>query len=85
GFARGNRSLFGLFWWLARPLLKSPAQGAATPLFLATSPEVEGASGGYYSRSARIEPSAQARDEALQERVWAMSLAQLGYAADPTR
>ena len=60
----------------------SPEQGAATSIYLATSPEVEGVSGRYFAKCNPIDPSTAARDVALQERLWAFSLAQL-HRTDP--
>ena len=40
-------------WWLygmISPFLSSPEQGARTTVFLASSPAVEGVSGGYYEK-----------------------------------
>ena len=40
---------FGLIGGLVRPMLKSPAQGAQTSIYLASSPAVEGVSGRFFS------------------------------------
>src|SRR5580704_12802981 len=58
---------------LARPFMLSPRRGARTVVYLATSPEVAGASGGYYVKSQRREPSPAARDDALARRLWQLS------------
>jgi NAD(P)-dependent dehydrogenase (short-subunit alcohol dehydrogenase family) len=49
---------------------KTIPQGAATQVFVATHPAVEGATGAYFSDCATKEPSAQAQDEALAARLW---------------
>jgi retinol dehydrogenase-14 len=46
-----------------RFLMVSPAEGGARLTYLATSPEVEGRSGGYYEKDRIKEPSALAQDE----------------------
>ncbi|KQP41010.1 short-chain dehydrogenase [Methylobacterium sp. Leaf104] len=78
GFASGTGGWFGLGWRLVRPFLSKPEDGAATSLYLATSREVDGVSGLYFDRCRAVAPSALGRDTALQERVWAYSLGQLG-------
>lgn len=63
--------------WFARPVLAvakrllmvSPATGGARLAYLATSPEVEGRSGGYYEQDRLREPADLARDDALAERL----------------
>jgi NAD(P)-dependent dehydrogenase (short-subunit alcohol dehydrogenase family) len=66
--------------WYLRPLLAtaklfmlSAAQGAATIVYLAASPEVEGRTGGYYEKNKLVEPSPLARDEQLAARLWDVS------------
>lgn len=51
----------------------SPAKGAATSLFLATSPAVEGKTGGYYVKSRLASPKKESFDTNLQEKVWTIS------------
>jgi retinol dehydrogenase-12 len=58
---------------LARPFMLSPQRGAATIVYLATSPEVAGATGGYYVKSRPREPSPAARDDAAARRLWQLS------------
>jgi len=62
-----------LFFALARPFLLTPAQGADTAVWLATSPEVEGESGGYWVRRRRVEPAPAARDDAAARALWDLS------------
>ncbi len=58
---------------LARPFMLSPQRGARTIIYLATSPEVAGASGGYYVKSQQRQPSPAARDDATGRRLWQLS------------
>jgi hypothetical protein len=58
---------------LARPFMTSPRRGAAPIVYLATSPQVAGATGGYYARSQQREPSPAARDAATARRLWQLS------------
>ena len=46
------------------------AEGAETIVFLATSPDVEGKSGGYYEKKRRVDTAPLAGDRALAERFW---------------
>jgi NAD(P)-dependent dehydrogenase (short-subunit alcohol dehydrogenase family) len=65
--------------WTARlfPFIKrfaiSPAQGADTIVYLASSPEVEGVSGEYFAKRRVKAPSPAARDDAAAAKLWAMS------------
>jgi NAD(P)-dependent dehydrogenase (short-subunit alcohol dehydrogenase family) len=65
--------------WTARlfPFIKrfaiSPAQGADTIVYLASSPEVEGVSGEYFAKRRVKAPSPAARDGAAAAKLWAMS------------
>lgn len=57
----------------ARPFLATPERGASVVLYLATSPDMAGETGGYYVRNQRREPSAAARDDAAARRLWQIS------------
>jgi len=56
-----------------RPFMRSPRRGARSSIYLATSPEVEGESGGYYRDCQRIQPSAAARCPEAAARLWSES------------
>jgi retinol dehydrogenase 12 len=51
----------------------SPRRGADTIVYLATSPDVKGQTGGYYVKRRLREPSAAARDNASARRLWQLS------------
>lgn len=51
----------------------TPERGARTVLYLATSPEVEGVSGGYFANNAPARPSSAALDEAAARLLWRFS------------
>lgn len=64
------------FAWLARlgrPFLLTNEQGAATTIYLASSPDVEGKTGGYYRKGRSAKPSRAARDAAAAARLWEVS------------
>jgi retinol dehydrogenase-12 len=73
GFGREARPLMRLGITIVRPLLLSPERGADTIVYLASSPDVAGQSGGYYVKRRRREPSAAARDDAAGRRLWEIS------------
>lgn len=51
----------------------SVEEGAKTPIFLASSPEVEGRSGGYYVKNKEVQPASAAQDDQAAERLWQIS------------
>jgi NAD(P)-dependent dehydrogenase (short-subunit alcohol dehydrogenase family) len=65
--------LMGLGNRLIRPFEISPSLGAKTSVYLATSPEVEGETGGYWVRRKRGHMSRQARSNAQAQRLWSES------------
>ncbi len=71
-FVRGLWSLFA----------RSPEKGAATPVWLATSPDVEGLTGHYFMdrKEARSSPESQKRE--AQARLWAVSARMTGLPED---
>jgi len=48
-------------------------EGAQTPVYLATSPEVENVTGKYFSRMLEKPTSNLAQDKALQKKFWKVS------------
>ena len=59
----------------------SPAVGARTIVYLATSPEVEGVTGHYFSQQRAIPSSQASHDVAAAKRLWAVSDALTGLSA----
>ena len=53
--------------------LKSPARGAETGVYLATSPEVEGVTGKYFVNKHPARSNRQSYDKAAAERLWQIS------------
>ena len=66
GFVRG-------VFKIAQVFARRPQAGADCAVFLATSPEVAGLTGGYWVDRKRVQPSAAARDDADGRRLWAAS------------
>lgn len=58
--------------------MSGPAEGAATSVHLASAPELEAVTGGYFIKCQLAEPSPAAQDDAAAARLWAQSLALTG-------
>jgi NAD(P)-dependent dehydrogenase (short-subunit alcohol dehydrogenase family) len=75
-FGRGG-DLGGLYGWgikyLAGPFAISPERGARTTIYLASSPEVGGVTGGYFYKCKPAVPSRVAQDDAAARRLWDVS------------
>jgi retinol dehydrogenase-14 len=77
--------------WFAQPVLAAlkrwrmepPEVGGSRLAYLATSPEVEGETGGYYDRNRMREPSELARDDVLAEQLYVASARLTGLDATP--
>lgn len=66
-----NRGLIGFGFGVAKRLMAlNPQEGAATSVYLASSPDVEGKTGGYYEKCALATPARPARDDAAARRLW---------------
>ena len=78
GFGQGNAGPFPVMLKLAAPFLLSPAKGALTSIYLASSPEVEGVTGKYFAKCKPVRSAPNTYDVALQEKLWAVSLQQVG-------
>lgn len=63
---------------LARPVFKSPEQGARPSIHLASAPDLAGVTGQYYRGTRAAYPSRQARDDRLAQRLWDVSLELVG-------
>jgi NAD(P)-dependent dehydrogenase (short-subunit alcohol dehydrogenase family) len=64
-----------------RPWARTPERGAETLVFLATAPEVEGRSGGYWLDCRPHEPHPNARCEATAAELWRVSAELTGLSA----
>jgi retinol dehydrogenase-14 len=65
---------------LARRFMKSPEQGAQTPILLASSPEIEGLSGTYFANGKPKEANKLAYDTDAAARLWRVSAELVGLA-----
>jgi NAD(P)-dependent dehydrogenase (short-subunit alcohol dehydrogenase family) len=73
GFGSNNKGLLKTVFGLAKPLLLTPEKGADTLVWLASAPEAEQFSGGYFVRRRLTQPSAGGRDDAAAARLWQVS------------
>jgi len=81
-FAKNNGKLIAALVSLITPLVaRSPAKGAETSVYLASSPSVEGITGKYFYDSHIIPPAPQATDMVVARKLWDVS-AQMAHLAD---
>jgi NAD(P)-dependent dehydrogenase (short-subunit alcohol dehydrogenase family) len=75
GFGRSDhaRGIDRVAMIVGAPFLRSAKSGSKTIVYLASSPDVAGATGGYYVRRKLHRPSKRARDQAAASRVWVAS------------
>ncbi|NRA07980.1 MAG: SDR family oxidoreductase [Myxococcales bacterium] len=66
GWAKALTRTLGLFF-------NSPEKGAATSLFVATAPELEGVTGRYFARCRETSTSAAGQDDDAAARLWELS------------
>lgn len=74
--------LLGIGIRVARPFMISPERGARTPLFVATSPDIEGITGEYFSKSEVTKSSKESYDESISEKLWDLSVKLSGLGRD---
>ena len=84
GYGRDGdtRGLFAFGIKLIKPFILSPEQGAATSVYLASSPAVTDVTGRYFVKCRAREPSAAARDADAARRLWDVSEALVGSVPD---
>jgi retinol dehydrogenase-14 len=79
GVVRTNFGAEDQAWYFAvisrvlRPLLKTPAQGAQTPIYLAASPDVGGVTGQFFANRKPKTANKVAYDTAMTARLWQVS------------
>jgi NAD(P)-dependent dehydrogenase (short-subunit alcohol dehydrogenase family) len=69
-FGQSSGGFAGLLIPLIRPFFITPEKGADTLVYLASSPDVEKTTGGYFVKRKLTEPSAAARDDVAAKRLW---------------
>jgi NAD(P)-dependent dehydrogenase (short-subunit alcohol dehydrogenase family) len=74
GFAKNNGKVIAALVSIFAPLLaRSPAKGAQTSVYLASSPALEGVTGKYFFNSRVVPAAPQASDMALAKKLWEAS------------
>ena len=73
GFGQTYGGAMSLLVKIGRPFLLTPEQGARTSIYLASSPEVEGVTGKYFSKSRPVRSNGLSYCQPAQEKLWALS------------
>ncbi len=68
-----SKGIYRLGWALMRPFMMSPADGAKTTIYLASSPEVETLTGEYFDKCKSKPASAKALNEETARHLWDLS------------
>jgi retinol dehydrogenase-14 len=71
--AEDQAAYFAIMIGVARLVMKTPAQGAVTSIYLASSPQVEGVTGRYYANRKPKTSSKASYDTAAAARLWQAS------------
>jgi len=71
--AEDQAAFFTILSPLIRPFLKTTAQGAATSIYLASSPQVEGVTGQYFADGKPKQSSKSSYDTGVARRLWKVS------------
>jgi retinol dehydrogenase 14 len=79
--AEDQAAHFAIMIRVARPFMKTPAQGALTPIYLASSPQVEGVTGQYFVNRKPKTSSKASYDTAAAARLWQASASLAGLTA----
>jgi NAD(P)-dependent dehydrogenase (short-subunit alcohol dehydrogenase family) len=66
---------------LLRPFFLTPTRGADTSIYLASSPDVEGVSGGYFVKRRRAVPTPEATNPGNAAELWELSARLTGLPA----
>jgi NAD(P)-dependent dehydrogenase (short-subunit alcohol dehydrogenase family) len=73
-------ALSRVLYKIVRIFFISPARGADTSIYLASSPEVEGLTGKYFIKKAPVASSPESYDEGIAKRLWEVSAELVGLA-----
>jgi len=72
-FGAGVKDMNGIVLSLIKPFFTTPEKGAQTQIYLASSPEVEGVSGGYFAKSKPARTNKHADNTTYWSQLWAYS------------
>src|SRR5207253_879425 len=73
GFGKDQGGLMSILVTVGRPFMISPERAARAAVYLATSPELEGVTGKFFSRGKEKRSSRESYDETSAERLWKVS------------
>lgn len=73
GLLRNFSSVLNIAFHALQVFFKKPEQGAETPVYLATSREVDGVTGGYFRYCRPMDTTELSRDRDVQRRLWEVS------------
>jgi len=83
GFGKNNPGLLMKVMGVVIPLIgRSPEKGAATSIYLASSPEVQSITGKYFVDCKVTQPASQAADSAVAKKLWDVSAEMVHLAED---
>ena len=74
GFAKNNGLIFRLGMNLIGPFIRQAGEGAATTIYLASSPEVEGVTGKYFVDKKIVRSNPESYEDQVALRLWQVSL-----------
>ena len=74
--------VLGLMTPIARLFMKTPEQGAATSVYLASSPQVEGVNGAYFANNKPKRSSKRSYDTDVAAQLWTVSARLVGLVND---
>jgi retinol dehydrogenase 14 len=74
----GDSRIGALAWKLGSRWMRSPDEGAITSVFLATEPNIDSLTGGYFADQRQVEPSAAGKNDEAAVRLWDESVAATG-------
>lgn len=83
GLGANNGAVAKLLMPVIGLFMRSPEQGAATQIYLAASPEVEGVSGKYFVDCKPAQSNQESYDTAVARRLWEVSAGMTGVGAAP--
>lgn len=80
-FGQKEKGIFRALVRIAHPFMLTPESGAATQIYLASSPDVEGVSGKYFDKKREKSTSRASYDVGVRKRLWAESERLAGVAS----
>jgi NAD(P)-dependent dehydrogenase (short-subunit alcohol dehydrogenase family) len=73
GFGQTYGGALSILVKIARPFMLSPEEGARTSVYLASSPEVAGVTGKYFSKCKPVKSNTVSYDVQSQQKLWSLS------------